>query len=434
MRIAFCWLLALGLLLGAHAENLSVTSRPRDVRVFVDGRACGTAPTDVLGLDPGRHRLSCRLAGYEDYDCFVTLGGGQTLSHDVEMKPVKGLLLVTSEPTGCSITIDGISYGMTPRLITTLDVKDVHRGTLRKAGYLEAPFEVRFTDRTPIVCRETLVLDSGVINVMTDPAGAEVMVNGIVRGRSPITVRDVQKGRATVRLRLEGYAEETRELAVNANESQTLSVPLKGLPGTLGLTSLPTGARFYVNDEYVGKSPVTLARLKPGDYEVRAEAEGYAPLTRTVKISSGASARKEFKLKSIMGWLEVRTSPAGAEIRLDGKLVGTTRSAGDDAEFSDVLYLRDLEDGEHVLTASRKGHATATRRAKIRPAKPAQANIRLKRVFTPDVRITTEAGTCDCVLIKNAPDFVTVEVTLGVLRSIPRGEIRKFEILDNETK
>jgi len=351
------------------------------------------------------------------------------------MLAVCGLLLVKSEPAGCNIAIDGVSIGgTTPRLITTLDAERVHHVTLRKTGYRPSTFEVRFSGRKPICHFEQLVLDSGTIHVVTEPTGAEVTVNGIVRGKSPVLVKEVPNGRATVRLHLEGFEEEVRELATSAGQEQTLSVVLKGLPGTLGLTTLPPGGRFYVNDEYVGKSPAVVSKLKPGDYEVRAEVEGYAPLTRTITIGNGVSVREEFRLSNVMGRLEVRSSPPGAEVLLDGKSVGVTKSNNPDAEFSDIFAIENLMEGEHALTVRRAGYAESVRHPKIRSAKTSKANVRLKRVLVPDMRIVTESGTFDGALVLNAPDYVVLEVKLGVQRSFPRSEIRKIIFLSDETE
>jgi len=433
LSLVFC-----ALCLGAFAEGpvtrLDVDSQPQGVSVFVDGRDRGLTPISIFDLGPGRHHMRCRLAGYEERDRFFVLEEGRPLSRNVVMEPVKGLLLVKSEPEGCNIEIDGASVGLTPRLVTTLDAKDVHQVTLRKAGYRPSTFEVRFSGRTPIERYEKMVLDSGKIEVISEPAGAEVMVNGIVRGKTPVTVTDVPKGRATVRFRLDGFSEEIRELSMNAGDSQTLSIVMKGLPGTLSLTSVPPGARFYVNGNAAGQSPVVMPNLSPGEYDVRAELEGYGTLARKIALKNGMSAREEFRLSNIMGRLEVRTAPAGAQVSLDGKIVGVTKSDDPTAEFSDVLAVENLMEGEHVLTVKCEGYAESVRHPKIRTSKTSQANVRLRRVLVPDVRIVTDSGTYDGVLVRNAADYVTIEVKLGVQRSFPRGEIRKITALETARK
>ena len=47
---------------------------------------------------------------------------------------------------------------------------------------------------------------------------------------------------------------------------------------TISITSEPAGALVYLNDDEVGRTPVTVPFVFYGVYDVRLEAEGYKPL------------------------------------------------------------------------------------------------------------------------------------------------------------
>ena len=47
---------------------------------------------------------------------------------------------------------------------------------------------------------------------------------------------------------------------------------------TISITSRPTGALVYLNDEEVGRTPVTVPHLFYGVYSVRLELDGHKPL------------------------------------------------------------------------------------------------------------------------------------------------------------
>ncbi len=47
---------------------------------------------------------------------------------------------------------------------------------------------------------------------------------------------------------------------------------------TISITSEPDGALVYLNDEEVGRTPVTVPFLYYGTYDVRLEKDGYRPL------------------------------------------------------------------------------------------------------------------------------------------------------------
>ena len=413
----------------ARVIRCDFTSQPDGASVAVDGVVRGIAPITLYDLRPGRHHVRFEKNGYEAADDFLALADGRPAQKNAVLSPLKGLLLLTSEPAGCDISAGGLSLGVTPRLITSLDAKDVHRLLLQKPGYQPRPVEIRFSGRTPLVRHETLIVDSGVVEVASDPVGAEVTVNGLPRGRTPVTVRGVPKGRATVTLRKQGYGDETREIALSAGDRQSVFVKLGALPGTMNLTSVPDGARFYVNDVPRGNGPVHLTDLAPGKYVVRVEKDGYATSTRTVTLVNGGSVVEEFRLSNVMGRIEVRTAPVGAQVVLDGAVVGVTRSRAPDTEVSDVFAVENVLEGEHTLVLRLDGYAEAVRHPVVENRKTQSLSVRLKRIFTPNVEIVTDSGTHRGVLVSNTSAGVEVEVSPGISRTFQHGEIRKLNFL-----
>lgn len=432
LRATGLLLLVLSVLVGRAEEKVqtrvSFTSQPSGAAVLIDGKERGTTPMTLFDLAPGAHHVKYRLPGYVEQDQFFSTYDGPFVEKSVTLAEEKGILLLLSDPPGCSVTIDGIAAGETPRLYTHLAAKDAYAVKLVKPGYQDLALTVKFNGRTPLVREEKLVLDSGVVDITSEPSGAEVTVNGIVRGTTPLLVKGVPKGRTVVKFHLAGFQDEVRELAMRAGDQQTLPIVLKALPGTLHLVSVPEGARFYVNDEARGVGPLAIPGLKPGDYTVRAEKTGFGTVTRTVTISNGESAREEFQLSSVMGRLEVRTEPVGAAVVLDGRLVGYTKGAPG-AETSDIFPLENLLEGEHVIVIRKEGYAEQTRHPTVENSKTKPVNVRLKRVFTPNIEIVTDRGSYRGVLVSNSPDSVVIEVSLGITRSFPRSEIRKLNFL-----
>lgn len=413
------------------STRVSLSSQPAGAAVYVDGVNRGPSPLMLFDLQPGRHQVKFRLNGYVDADEFVTTGEGSAVDRNVVLEEEKGLLLLKSDPVGCHIKIDGIAAGVTPRFVGNLTTKDVHTIKLSKPGYREQTITVRFNGREPLVREETLMLDSGVVNLITDPAGAEVMVNGIVRGKTPLLVRDIPKGTATIKFKLDGFKEEVRELRMNAGEQQTLSVTLDGLPGTLHLLSTPTSASFYVNDEARGRGPLAIPGLKPGDYTVRCEAEGFATMTRIITIGNGSSVREEFRLSNTMGKIDVRTVPAGADIYLDGRKVGRSRaSGGDDSEPSDLYTIGNVMEGEHTVTIRREGFLEAVRTIQVRSTETTHLNrVALKRAFIPNIEVTTANGVFRGVFKSQNEATIVIEMKPGTDYPIPRQFVRKVEYL-----
>ncbi len=412
------------------AIRCDFTSQPDGAGVVVDGQMRGVTPITLYDLAPGRHHVRFELRNYESVDDFVDLVAGGFAQRNAVLNPLKGILLLTSDPAGCDISIDGYSLGQTPRLIASFDAKDVYRLVLQKPGYQPRAVEVRFDGRRPLARHETLIIDSGIIEVTSDPEGAEVVVNGQSHGQTPVVVRNVPKGHAAVTLRMPGFDEETRELSVVAGESQTLFVKMNGQPGTMSLTAIPDDARFYVNDRPEGKGPVILKNLKPGSYSVRVEREGYATARKDFVLENGGSIVEEFRLSNVMGRIEVRTIPGGAQVFLDGASVGVTKTHGEETDPSEVLAIDNVREGEHNLVIKREGYADVSRHPVVENQKTHSVNVRMKRVFTPNIEVETSNGTYRGMLISNTPLGVEVEVSLGIIRTFQQSEIRRLSFLD----
>lgn len=438
LKIILSVFAALAFMSGFSAENpnykstrVDFTSNPEGALVTVDGEDKGHTPVTLFDLAPGEHRIKFSKKDWEADEKFLKIspdGGYLMCSGSLEVQ--KGLLLVTSIPAGADISLNSRSLGVTPKLITSLSCDEEYTLLLQAPGYQDRKIEVKFNGRTPLVKEEKLVLDSGTMTITSDPDGADVIVNGVPRGKCPVTVSNLPKGRTTVELKMAGFANETRELQMSAGDHQNLFIKMIGNPGSLRLTSIPDGARFYINDRAHGKGPVVCTDLAPGLYTVKAECEGYETLEKEISVGNGEAAFSEFRLKNIMGRIEVRTKPAGATVLLDGKVVGTTKANGEDSQASKPLAIENILEGEHIITVKKDGFAEAVRHPVVRNSETEAVDVKLVRVFKANVEISTETGTYRGELKNQGPTSISVEIKPGMVRSFPREAIRGIRFLD----
>ena len=231
-------------------------------------------------------------------------------------------------------------------------------------------------------------------------------------------------------LELDGYEPEKREVALTAGEEQKVSVTLKPRPSSLMLTSVPDGARFYLDGVACGRGPVIIDAVACGTHLVRAELEGYATVAREVKIGLAEKVSEEFRLENTRGRLEVRTSPAGAQVLVDGRQVGITKSQTNSPRaMSEILTVENLDAGEHVLTVRRDGYAEVVKHPVVEVSRTTQATVKLQRMFTPNVEIATWAGSYKGVFVDRTDEAITLEVSMGILRTFQISEIREIKWL-----
>lgn len=124
---------------------------------------------------------------------------------------------------------------------------------------------------------------SGVISVESEPAGAQVWLDGEVVGQTPWSGQRAV-GRYAYRLALEGYERVDGEVEVGSGEAVRLSESLEELPGRLRVLGAPDNAEIWIQDAPMGRA-AELLELPAGRYAVEVRAEGYEPLTQVVDVA-----------------------------------------------------------------------------------------------------------------------------------------------------
>ena len=411
--------------------RLDVTGQPEGAKVFVDGALCGAlhgeSSCTVTPIEPGRHLLHVEAPFYRPFDEYVRLDeSARLVTKAVDLKPERGLLLVKTKPAGAAVTCRGSSLGITPLLVTTLPCGPAHTLELSLNGYQRKRVEVRMTDRTPRVCEEELTLDSGILYCTTEPAGAHVLVNGIERGVTPVEVM-VPRGGAVLTFRMEGYKDIEQSVGMSAGERRNLALRMDGRPARLTVVTEPDKAKVYVDGKFQGLSPATAESVTAGAHEIRVELSGHAPVTRTVQVANGGDTTETFKLESVLGRIEVVTTPPGAKISVDGKAVGTTRPQGDSA-VSQVLLVENVSAGEHAVLAHLDGYFDQSLKITVRAKETKQLPFTLRRNFTADTEIETSHGSVRGVLVKEKTNEseIVLEIKPGIEQTIRRDTIRKI--------
>ena len=165
-----------------------------------------------------------------------------------------GTVSIITNPAGAQVIVDGESRGVTP---VTLTLKaGVHVMQLRGAGQSRS-MPVAIAANTQISQYIELpkgASGAGQLQVKTEPAGAQVSVDGVPRGVSPITVGDLTPGEHTVTLSNESGSIK-HPVTILADATASLVVPLGGTEGYKGsglaamvevLSGLLTGLGFGV--------------------------------------------------------------------------------------------------------------------------------------------------------------------------------------------
>jgi PEGA domain len=163
---------------------LKVLSIPDGAHVSVDGAEWGIAPVTVAAPS-GVRRIQISAPGWKTWESSVVLKAGETLDvGPVTLGQPDAHLTLRSNPSGADATVAGTHLGRTPTEID-LPAGIAHQVVLSAPGYKNWTKAV-FAEpgrNLALVARLEPVLAR--VNVQGDPADAELVIDGVLRGQAP---------------------------------------------------------------------------------------------------------------------------------------------------------------------------------------------------------------------------------------------------------
>lgn len=159
-----------------------------------------------------------------------------------------GRMLVRSTPAGARVTVDGIDRGQTPVAVRELSL-GLHTVVVTAAGYAPWQQTVRLTADRPSMSFEVLLdasadaaqaprspaapsrpaADARAAGLQVDsrPSGAQVWVDGVQMGVTPLYLPGMSAGAHTVRIEMPGYRPWTTSVSVGAGEPARVAASLE---------------------------------------------------------------------------------------------------------------------------------------------------------------------------------------------------------------
>ncbi len=141
----------------------------------------------------------------------------------------------------------------------------------------------------------------GRILIRSTPPGAQVTVNGEPRGTTPLALSDLQYAAYDVRLTFEGHETEDRRLTISADDpiaavqAQLTAVAVAGIAplgvGSIFVDTRPPGVQVWLDQEFVGDTPMVIPDVAAGSHDVEFKHDGYREWATTVQVGSETQAR-----------------------------------------------------------------------------------------------------------------------------------------------
>jgi len=195
--------------LGKKVAVIDATTSPPGAELFVDRTELGSVGHSPrrIAVKPGDHTVIARLANYDDATMPTRVGLGSTTSVALQLRPVVGVVRVSSDPAGATIRdeLSGRVLGKTP-IQLQLPVGESSLA-LELAGWVSQTKRVAVTRESPVDVAVTLqraASSVAVLSVNGNVDGATVFFDGRPVGVTPLSLGALPAGVALLDIRAPG--------------------------------------------------------------------------------------------------------------------------------------------------------------------------------------------------------------------------------------
>lgn len=234
-------------------------------------------------------------------------------------------------------------------------------------GYVSFDGDIEVSDAQLQTHEIVLTRLPGHLRVQVTPVSrAEVIVDGAVLGDAPGLISDVPPGYHEIEIRADRFLSFHTGLEIEGKGiEQAQEVRLEPAWADVSVDAQPR-AKLLVDREAVGQTPLT-TELLAGRRVLELVAPGYKRWKQTLKITAGQPVDLgEVVLQKADGRLQLGSTPAGANVTVDGEFVGRT-----------PLDIAVTPDATHRIELSREGYKPAREEASIASGKRLERHVEL---------------------------------------------------------
>ncbi|MCH8327662.1 MAG: PEGA domain-containing protein, partial [Candidatus Marinimicrobia bacterium] len=272
----------------ARPGSMTISSEPTDAEVYLDNKLVGQTPITLKEVAEGEHDLRITKETYKEWTRKVLVRSFQPTDVKVTLEVQPAMLIVNSDPQGAAVYFMGRQRGTTPVTLSNLTPGEVVLRITRQnynewvGSILLAPNERREIDAelVPQVGRLSIASrpDKASVYLTNDDGGSRKMI-----GVTPIFNYETIVGNYTLSLEKENYFPSTAVVSVRPESLSEIARDLKEKPGNIYVVSSPANARVYLDDAFVGRSPINIVDVDRGQYVISMKLP-YASIQQEVTV------------------------------------------------------------------------------------------------------------------------------------------------------
>jgi len=207
--------------------SLSITSNPSNADIWIDGFRTGkSTPAVINDLEPDLYAILLKYDGYLDYEETVTTKNYVTEYLDIDLVQLSNLS-ITSIPNRAKIIINGESKGLTPGVfLARAGTKNI---ILQKNGFNDFELNIVVEPGVDVTREIELVPWMGSLELTSLPAGAEVKIDGMLKGATPLTIDQLIVGSHILELKLTDYLVDIQPVEIEKDQTENIIIELTSI-------------------------------------------------------------------------------------------------------------------------------------------------------------------------------------------------------------
>ena len=278
--------------------TVKATTKPEsdEVRWYLNGALVSVAPQLTVDLPAGQHTIEARHPHFEPASQSLTLERGKSYQLGLDLKPVKGIVEITSAPSGAEVSLNSEAIGKTP-LHLKLEggeyeiALSLANHDSRKDSFVISP------DNPEVRRHYKLAVSNREVTFSLTPADGSLTVDGnSVASRKTVSVLLPVNSRQTATYSKPGFRTQEIEFEVNSNFGNKINIELEPVYGMVEVRSTPT-ADVSHNGKVIGRTPALL-RMQTLPQTITVSQSRYLPETQTITPVEGTTRVLEVNLVS----------------------------------------------------------------------------------------------------------------------------------------
>lgn len=272
--------------------SIQVTSKPDGMVIYLNDQNTGKiTPYTFNGIETGDYSIKLTNQWYQTQTKKVSVIDERTVPVNFIMKSLFAELTINAT-TEATIYINGSRVSLTSW--TGRVMEGICKVKVEKVGYATQEFQLAIVAGKNQKLDINLKSETGELEVISEPQGAVVTVDGTIYGLTPIKIPKLPEKKYIVSIAKKGFTTAIRSVDVIGRKLTQVEVTLTS-GKQVAITSEPSGAQIFIDDSLYGTTPKSIW-LEYGEYLFKLT-KGNKVIVEKVTTSFTSSAANSFILK-----------------------------------------------------------------------------------------------------------------------------------------